>query len=75
MATSVDQTDFLKTALRLPRDLHMRLMALAQERGVSLNTQIVESLEKAIGEPPSVKLVAESRDEIVEHLRKALTKK
>ncbi len=45
MATLTPQDDFLKTALRLPKDLHGRLVDSAAANGRSLNSEINERLE------------------------------
>lgn len=39
------QDDFIKTALRLPRDLHTRLQADASKSGRSLNAEFIAALE------------------------------
>lgn len=57
MATSF-QDDFMKTALRLPRDLHTRLMESARNKGRSFNSELVarlaESLEADKGLTPEL---------------------
>lgn len=45
MVTSVNQSDFVKTALRLPPDMHARLHEAAQESGRSYNAEIVARLQ------------------------------
>lgn len=74
MATSLDQTDFIKTALRLPRDLHARLSAAAESQGVSLNSYILLLLERGMGRP-LVGLDEMALDEIEARLRQALKHK
>ena len=44
------QDDYTKTALRLPRALHQRLMDAAAERGHSLNTEMIYRLDASFGE-------------------------
>lgn len=44
MATNTPQTDYQKTALRLPKDLHAQIHAAAQESGRSYNAEIVDRL-------------------------------
>ncbi|WP_261522966.1 Arc family DNA-binding protein [Burkholderia multivorans] len=44
MATSLNQDDYLKTALRLPRDLHARIQEAAQQHSRSMNAEIVHRL-------------------------------
>jgi hypothetical protein len=41
----------MKTALRLPRELHGRLMELAQHRGRSFNSEVVQRLEQTLDDP------------------------
>jgi predicted HicB family RNase H-like nuclease len=41
------QEDYIKTALRLPPDLHARLKSDAEIAGRSLNAEIVMSLQRA----------------------------
>lgn len=67
MATSLDQTDFIKTALRLPRDLHARIQASAEAHGASLNTEIIQLLQKAL-EVPTVEIGEKSQEEIAERV-------
>lgn len=74
MATSLDQTDFIKTALRLPRELHARVQALAEAHGASLNTEIIQLLQRAV-ENPTVEIGSKSLDEIEARLRHALKHK
>lgn len=63
MATSLDQTDFIKTALRLPRDLHARIQASAEGHGASLNTEIIQLLQRAL-EAQTVEIGEKSLDAI-----------
>lgn len=51
MATNAPQDDYMKTALRLPRELHGRLMEHAMHRGRSLNSEIVKRLEQTLDDP------------------------
>lgn len=44
MATSLNQDDYLKTALRLPRDLHAKIHEAAQQAERSMNAEIVARL-------------------------------
>ena len=41
------QDEFLKTSLRLPRELHARLMASAEYNGRTLNAEIISQLQAA----------------------------
>lgn len=74
MVTSLDQADYMKTALRLPRDLHARLSAAAESQGVSLNSYILLLLERGMGRP-LVGLDEMALDEIEARLRNALKHK
>ncbi|WP_261524023.1 Arc family DNA-binding protein [Burkholderia multivorans] len=51
MATSLNQDDYLKTALRLPRDLHQKLMEAAAANGNSLNAEMVRRLVQSFEAP------------------------
>lgn len=57
MVTSINQEDFLKTALRLPRDLHALVLQAAAESGRSMNSEIVERLRASLVEdsPPAAR--------------------
>ncbi|AZV95184.1 hypothetical protein CBF45_16835 [Bordetella sp. J329] len=44
MATLNAQDEYIKTALRLPRDLHKQVQESATERGRSMNAEIIERL-------------------------------
>jgi plasmid stability protein len=74
MATSLDQTDFIKTALRLPRELHARVQASAEGHGASLNTEIIQLLQKAL-ESQTVEIGEKSLDAIETRVRDALKQK
>jgi len=45
MATLSNQDDFIKTALRLPRDVHAAIQKAAEESGRSMNSEIVARLQ------------------------------
>ncbi|MDD1789106.1 Arc family DNA-binding protein [Burkholderia gladioli] len=45
------QDDYTKTALRLPRDLHQKLMESASANGHSLNTEMIHRLARSFEEP------------------------
>lgn len=53
------QDDYMKTALRLPRDLHDRLMGSAAGTGTSLNTEMVRRLSDSFSPSTSSDRVAE----------------
>lgn len=42
------QDDYIKTALRLPSDLHSRIQLAAEKSGRSMNSEIVERLARSI---------------------------
>jgi Mg2+ and Co2+ transporter CorA len=68
MATSLDQSDFMKTALRFPRDLHARLQASAEASGASLNSEILRLLREALD---GVKINDQSLDAIEDRFRRS----
>lgn len=72
MATSIDQSDYMKTALRLPRDLHAWLMEFAAERGISLNAAIVLILDERRLTAPSMNLTDDALNAIEARMRNAL---
>lgn len=47
MATSLNQDDYLKTALRLPRDLHAKIQEAASAAERSMNAEIVARLHQS----------------------------
>jgi hypothetical protein len=47
MATSLNQDDYLKTALRLPRRLHTKIQEAGLASGRSMNAEIVARLERS----------------------------
>lgn len=53
MATSLNQDDYQKTALRLPRDLHSKIVEAASVSGRSMNAEIVSRLEQSYKQPPA----------------------
>lgn len=63
MATSLDQTDFIKTALRMPRKLHARVQESAEANRASLNTEILQLIQKAL-DAQTVELGEKSLDAI-----------
>lgn len=74
MATSVDQSDYIKTALRLPRELHARLLVSSQESGASLNTEIVRLLQQAL-DHPTTEIGERSLDAIEARMRRVIKNK
>jgi predicted HicB family RNase H-like nuclease len=61
------QSDYVKTALRLPRDLHRKLLAVAAENERSLNAELLERL--------AASFVRDSVEERLSALEKALKKR
>lgn len=47
MATSIDQKNFVKTALRLPPELHAAVHEAAQRSGRSYNAELVERVQRS----------------------------
>lgn len=61
MATSY-QDDYMKTALRLPRELHARIQEAATKSGKSLNSELIARLEDSfVSGPDWAMLVAETQ--------------
>lgn len=75
MATSLDQSDFIKTALRLPRELHAWLTEFANAQGISLNSAIVQILEERRATVPSMNLTEDALDAIESRMRQAMKHK
>lgn len=50
MATSIDQKNFVKTALRLPPELHAAVHESAQKNGRSYNAELVERIQGSFEE-------------------------
>ena len=50
MARIAKQIDYLKTALRLPRDLHTKIHEAADSSGRTMNAEIVSRLERTFFE-------------------------
>lgn len=47
MAQLTNQDDFLKTALRMPRDLHEQIQSAAKATGRSMNAEIIARLQQS----------------------------
>ena len=74
MVTRLNQTDFVKTALRLPPDLHAKLHEGAEASGRSYNAEIVQRLESTFTPITGVMAAREgesqdARDEVIGALR------
>jgi hypothetical protein len=69
------QDDYLKTALRLPRDLHARIHEAAEKAGRSMNAEIVARLEASFPSLTREPISAEDLREIVADLRALLEEK
>lgn len=48
MATSIDQRNFVKTALRLPPEVHAAIHESAQQAGRSYNAELVERIQQSL---------------------------
>ncbi|WP_395011747.1 Arc family DNA-binding protein [Undibacterium sp.] len=46
------QDDYIKTALRLPRPIHEKLLVESESSGKSMNAEIIARLEKSFKEDP-----------------------
>lgn len=53
MATTIDQKNFVKTALRLPPELHGAVHEAAQKNGRSYNAELVERIQASFNSEPS----------------------
>ncbi|WP_295541086.1 Arc family DNA-binding protein [uncultured Pseudacidovorax sp.] len=72
MATRLEQSDFVKTALRLPPDVHAQIHAAADASGRSFNAEILARLQDSLARPAASDLQA-IRRVVREELAKALT--
>ncbi len=55
MAINQTQADWVKTALRLPRDLHQQVHDEAKRQDRTFNGQIVAALRQAVKQPSGAK--------------------
>lgn len=69
MATSLDQSDYHKMALRLPRELREWLAEFAEREGVSINSAIVQILDGRRLSAPPMNLTQEALDAIRDIVR------
>ena len=67
MATSIDQKNFVKTALRLPPELHAAVHASAQKAGRSYNAELVFLIERALTLPAAFIPAPSSLGTVDEH--------
>ena len=51
MAQLTPQDDFIKTALRLPRDIHAKVQGAATDAGRSMNAEIIDRLQDSFERP------------------------
>ena len=51
MAQLTPQDDFIKTALRLPRDIHAKVQEAATGAGRSMNAEIIDRLQDSFERP------------------------
>lgn len=58
MAQLTPQDDYMKTALRLPRDVHARIQEAATSNGRSMNAEMVARLQESFAprEPVTVRI-------------------
>lgn len=61
MATSIDQSEYVKTALRLPPDLHKAIHDSAKEAGRSYNAELIARLIRSFEPPGDLGLLANLR--------------
>lgn len=71
MAQISDQSDFLKTALRLPRDLHARIQKAAELSGRSMNAEIIARLQQTLEQPADAGALHEKISHLETRLRDA----
>lgn len=57
MATSIDQKNFVKTALRLPPELHAAAHEAAQNSGRSYNAELIDRLSSTFEQDTTIKLL------------------
>lgn len=55
---AISQDDFIKTALRLPRDLHEQIQKASESSGRSMNAEIISRLESSF-EPHKISKIIE----------------
>ncbi|MBV6447070.1 Arc family DNA-binding protein [Nitrosomonas sp.] len=55
---AISQDDFIKTALRLPRDLHEQIQKASESSGRSMNAEIISRLENSF-EPHKISKIIE----------------
>lgn len=60
------QDDYIKTALRLPRDLHSRLLHSAEAKGRSLNAELIDRLQGEDAPSALVEVIARQNAQIAE---------
>ena len=66
MATSIDQKNFVKTALRLPPELHAAVHESAQKSGRSYNAELLDRIQGSFDETPSQDMVLDQAKQIWE---------
>lgn len=54
-----DKAERVTTAIRIPRDLHERLVKEAEDREVSINVMAVKALERYVSRLPDLREVLE----------------
>jgi len=58
MANLIPQDDYIRTALRLPRDLHAQVQASAETKGRSMNAEIISRLQDSFSKDDSRLVIA-----------------
>lgn len=64
MATSIDQKNFVKTALRLPPELHATVHEAAQKNGRSYNAELLERIQGSFSASASDAVVLDQARQI-----------
>lgn len=72
MAQLTPQDDFIKTALRLPRDVHEKIQEAAKETGRSMNSEIVARLQQTLQPPADQPSARDNSAVLVEVIEKLL---
>lgn len=66
------QADFIKTALRVPPELHARIHEAAQEAGRTYNAEILARLEDSFDPAQTIIKVASLDDPVLDKLTKKI---
>lgn len=71
-AAMANQDDFVKTALRLPRDLHAEIQAAAISTGRSMNAEIIGRLQSNNATADLIRRLEGSEGALLESLKKQI---